>query len=258
MKKILLPLLLLVVLSSCRMLNPSLMFKTPKHYQYAEMKDSSAHLEYKISANDVIEFRLFSNDGFKLTDVTASASTNSSTQIQTSGQTTNSYIVDIDGYAKLPVLGRTLLQGLTIREAEKMLEEKYSLYYVHPFILIKIDSKRVVIFPGAGGAGKVIPLEYSNTTLMEGLAIAGGITTDGKAYEIKLIRRTPGQKVAVYHIDLSNINGIAQGNIVLQANDIIYVEPRLRISQGIVNELAPILSILSSVLLVYVTVHTYH
>ena len=228
------------------------MLKTPKGYKYAEMKDSISNLEYKISANDIIEMRLFSNDGFKLTDVTSSNTTTSNFANTTQG--TLPYIVDIDGEVKLPVIGRTLLKGLTIRQAEAMLEEKYSLYYIRPFIILKVPSRRVIIFPGSSGAGKVIPLLNNNTTLFEGLALAGGLTYDGKAYQIKLIRKT-ADKPEVYHIDLSKIDGLKQGDIILQANDIIYVEPRLRISQGIVNELSPIFSILSSLLLVYTIVN---
>lgn len=227
-------------------MNPSLMLKTPKGYQYSQMKDTVANLEYKISPNDVIELRVFSNDGFKLTDVT---STNSPGFINVN-QGTLPYTVDIEGNAKLPVLGNVSLKGLTIREAQLMLEEKYSLYYIRPFILLKVTSRRVIIFPGTGGTSKVIILDHNNITLLEGLAMAGGLSYDGKAYQIKLIRRTPG-KSEVYHIDLSTIDGLKQGNIVLQSNDIIYVQQRIRVSQGIVTELSPIISIISSLLLVY-------
>jgi len=252
MRKIIFFGFIVLALSSCRILNPSLMFKTPKGYKYAQMNDSNARQEYKISANDVIEFKLYANDGFKLTDVTGS-NTATTTQMGGMGQTIITYPIDIEGNAKLPVLGKTMLKGMTLREAEKMLEEKYSLYYVRPFVMLKVNSKRALVFPGMGGAGRVIPLDYNNTTLLEGLAIAGGISLDGKAYEIKLIRRK-ADKAEVYHIDLSTIDGINQGNIILQANDIIYVEPRLKISQGILNELAPVLSLFSSLLLIYTTI----
>lgn len=248
MQKTLYFLILLLGFSGCKLLNPSLMLKTPRGYQYSQMKDSLAAQEYKISANDIIEFRLYSNDGFKLTDVTSStAATNGG---QNMNQMILQYPVDNEGNTKLPVLMRTSLKGMTIRQAEQMLEEKYSLYYIRPFVMLKVVSRRVIVFPGTGGVSKVIPLEHNNTTLFEALALAGGLAYDGKAYEIKLIRRVT-DKPEVYHIDLSKITGLGEGNIVLQANDIIYVEPRLRISQGIVNELAPLFSVLSSFLVVY-------
>jgi len=247
MKKLVLFFVATIALTGCRILNPSRMLKTPKNYQYADIKDSMKTLEYSISANDIIEFRLYSNDGFKLTDVTSAPIT---TTQQNVNQGVLQYPVDIEGYSKLPVLGRTLLKGMTIRQAEKQLEEKYSLYYIKPFIMIKVVSRRVIVFPGEFGASKVIPLDHENTTPFEALALAGGIAIDGKAYEIKLIRRKP-DKTEVFHIDLSTINGLNEGNIVLQANDVIYVENRLRVTSAVVNELAPFFTVLSSVLVIY-------
>ncbi|MBK6834533.1 MAG: hypothetical protein IPG89_09750 [Bacteroidetes bacterium] len=55
-------------------------------------------------------------------------------------------------------------------------------------------------------------MEYNNTTVFEAIALAGGISQDGKAYRIKLIRRvTPNSNPIVYLIDLSKIEGIAPG-----------------------------------------------
>lgn len=222
------------------------MLKTPKGYKYSEMKDTSSNLEYTISPNDIIELRVFSNDGFKLTDVTSS---NTTTTINYS-QGILPYQVDFAGMVKLPVIGLTEIKGLTINQAQRMLEEKYSLYYIRPYILLRVISRRVIVFPGTGGTSKVIMLTHNNTTLIEALALAGGLSYDGKAYQIKLIRRTTPTP-EVYHIDLSTIEGIKQGNIVLQSNDIIYVTQRIRISQGILNEISPVVSILTSLLLVF-------
>ena len=58
-------------LASCKPLNPSIMFRTPKDYKYdTQVKDTSQ--EYRIAANDAISFRLFTNNGLKLVDVTES------------------------------------------------------------------------------------------------------------------------------------------------------------------------------------------
>lgn len=247
MKQIFSIFLIAAVFTGCRLLNPSVMLKTPKGYKYDEYKDSVAGKEYKISTNDIVEMRVFSNDGFKLTDVTNTGTNNSYINFN---QGVLPYYVDAFGYAKLPVIGNTLLKGLTINQAQQMLEEKYSLYYIRPYIIIRITSRRVIVFPGDVGRSQVIPLVNNNTTLIEGLAMAGGLSLVGKAYKIKLIRRWPDRS-EVYHIDLSTIDGLKQGNIVLQTNDIIYVEPRLKISQGLMNELSPIVSILSSLILLY-------
>ena len=250
MKRILIFIVGIACLSSCKLLVPSLMLKTPKNYQYA--KDSSIYKanEYKISANDVIDFRIYANGGFRLTDVTTQQNSSSSNAAST---TVNNYPVDFEGNVKLPVLGKTHLAGLTISEAELALEEKYALYYNSPFVIVKVTSNRVFVFPGVAGQARVVPLTYQNTTLMEVLANSGGVATDGKAYDIKLIRKNNG-KSDVYHVDLSTIEGLKFANIVLQGGDIIYVEPRLRFAVLLANELNPILTLFSTVLLAGTTI----
>ncbi len=160
------------------------------------------------------------------------------------------YFVDKDGYVKLPVLGNVLIKDISRVEAEKMLEEKYSAYYNRPFIKIKVINKRLFVFNGSGGAGQVVGLSNENTTLIEALASVGGISGTGKAKKIKLIRGDP-KNPEIQLIDLSTIEGMKKANLMVQANDIIYVEPVRRISQELLNQITPIVGVLSSLLLIY-------
>ena len=238
----LLYLLLLISMYGCNLINPSIMLKTGKDFKYDLFKDTVISEEYKISPNDIIEFRIFANDGFKLIDLTtASANQVVSTNLN--------YLVEYDGNIKLPILGRINIGNLTIRQAERMLEERYSNDYKKPFVLLKVTNRRVIIFPGLPGSAKVITLS-NNTTLIEALALAGGISENGKARKLKLIRGNP-EHPKIYLIDLSTIDGIKQGEMVLQSNDIIYVEPKLNIASGIIKEITPFVSILTTLLLVF-------
>ena len=107
----------------------------------------------------------------------------------------------------------------------------------------------MIIFPGSGGKANVINLLHNNTTLLEALALSGGIANTGKAKRIKLIRGNM-KDPEVYLIDLSTIEGMKQGDMVLQANDIIYVEPVLKLSQTLLAELSPVIGILTNILIV--------
>ncbi|MBL7882705.1 MAG: polysaccharide biosynthesis/export family protein [Bacteroidia bacterium] len=244
MRKLLLFAGIALLFSSCGWLNSSIMLKTGKGYKYSQYSDSMKSKDYVIAANDIVEFRIFSNDGFKLIDLTSLNQTNRDYQMNNKMD----FLVEFDGNVKLPILGRTKLSGLTVREAELMLEDKYASFYVKPFVLMTVQNKRVIVFPGSAGDAKVIPLVNNNTTLIEALALAGGIADDGKAKMVKLIRRT-SDKDDVYLIDLSKIEGIKQANMILQANDIIYVEPRRRYASKVLAEVAPVLSLLTSTLL---------
>jgi polysaccharide export outer membrane protein len=160
-------------------------------------------------------------------------------------------LVESDGNSKMPMLGYIKLEGYTIREVEKLLEEKYTEFYVKPFVTVKVTNKRVIVFPGNGGIAKVIPLSNDNTTVLETIAMSGGITDDGKAYKVKLIRNYRNAKPEVFLMDLSTIDGLTFANTRVLANDIIYIEPRYRLARTIASELAPIVSIISSTILIY-------
>jgi polysaccharide export outer membrane protein len=234
--------LLAVLLMGCQSLNPSVMLKTGKDFKYSSFPQTVAP-EYKIAPNDELSFRIYSNDGFKLIDLITSES---GTTITPYGATI-SLKVEFDGTVKLPLLGRISLAGKTVREAEVFLEEKYSIYYNKPFVLLEVTNRRVIVFPGSAGAAKVVNLQHENTTLLEALASAGGISQSGKAYKVKLIRGNL-KNPEVFLIDLSTIDGIKQADLVLQANDIIYVEPQLRIGRDIMAEILPYLSFVTTMI----------
>lgn len=240
-----------ITFSACN-INPSIMFKVPKDYDYA-IDQTIGNIEYRIAPNDIIGFAVYTNEGFKLVDLTTSAEsvTNRSQAGGAGNQNTmTQFLVEPDGMVKLPIVGKVKLSGLTVREAEKQLEQQYATFYNKPFVMIRVINRRVLVFPGTGGSGRVVNLDNENTTLVEALALAGGVTNTGKAWKVKLIRgdlRNP----KVMLIDLSTIEGVKSSNLLLQANDIIYVEPVPRFSQEILIQIAPIVSIITSVALIY-------
>ncbi len=230
----------------CSSINPSIMFKTPVDYKFVTSTDT-VRIDYKIAPYDLIEFQIFTNDGYKLIDlISTSASSNSSTNLLVTTQ----YMVDKDGFVKLPVLGNILIKNLTRIEAQKLLEEKYSAYYNLPFIKLRVVNKRVFVFNGAGGSGQVVTLANENVTLIEALASVGGIAATGKARKIKLIRGNL-KNPEIQLIDLSTIEGMKRANLMVQANDIIYVEPVRRVSQELLNQIIPVVGVFSSLLLIY-------
>lgn len=236
-------------LYSCKPLNPSIMFKTDKDYEYDKLSNESV-ADYKIAPNDVISFRLFTNNGFKLIDITTSNNTSGGGNQQVMFNQGINYTVEYDGSVNLPILGRVNIAGKTIREAEFFLEEEYKDGFINPFILLTVQNRRVTVFLGDGGSGSIVPLNNNNMTLLEGIAQAGGLANTGRADRIKLIRGELSDP-KVYLIDLSTIEGIAQANIILQANDMIYVEPVGITGRQLISEISPFLSFITSTITLY-------
>ena len=233
-----LSLLFLVFLSSCdRYLFSNRMLRIDNNFEYSQFEDI-IETEYRIAPDDKIQVRLYTNDGSGLINM------QSGSDVLVGGGTTFGVSIEFDGFAKLPLFGRIYLAGLTIRQAEMLIEDKYSEFYNNPFVLLKVDNKRVMIFAGSNTA--VVRLENDNTTLFEVLASTGGIPEDGKAHKIRLIRgdlKNPD----VYLIDLSTLNGMRNANLVMQANDIIYIDIRKSYVREVLLEIAPYISVLTTI-----------
>lgn len=234
-----------LIISSCG-INSAIMLKTPKgeraaQYDSIPMQPKTA---YVISVDDKVRFQLYTNQGEAL--LLSNADVNGRT---IGNDKEISYTVDREGMIELPKLGKVKVDGLTVAECEDLLESLYGAEYLNPFVQVQIANQRVLVFPGGPGEAKVVPLENNNTTLMEALAIAGGLSERGKANTIKLMRRE-GNERKVYKIDLSTIDGLPFGDMVVQANDYIYVEPAAKLGREIVKDVAPIITIISSSLVI--------
>lgn len=237
-------------LSSCTV-NKDLLFRTPTDYQYDTLEDTVGTAAV-LAPNNLLTFNFFTGNGHVLVEqglgggllTGGGGGQNQNFMMQRNMLT---YLIDEDGTAKLPVLGRVKLAGLTLREAESKLEDLYTQYYNEPFVMLQVQNNRVIVSPGGGGTAQVITLVNNNTTLMEALAMAGGVDARGNASQIKLIRedRNTGKR-EVFLIDLSTIEGLEEADIIVQANDIIYVEPLPLIAREVVQEIAPIVTLITT------------
>jgi polysaccharide export outer membrane protein len=222
------------------------MLQTDAFYPYSTFDTTQAIKQYKITPADVLEFRILSNDA----SVLIGAGTNNN---NTGGGVNYSVRVEADGFVKLPALGRVYIQGLTFRQAELFLEEKYSEFLNKPFVTLNITNRRVFFFMGS--LASVVTLKYENTTLFEALATVGSISENAKVYRIKLIRGNL-KNPKVYIIDLSYLKGIENSDLVLQGNDIIYIETRRDLINKSLQLLTPYFSLISTILLTITLIKT--
>ena len=120
--------------------------------------------------------------------------------------------------------------------------------------MVKVSNKRVTVFPGGGGKAQVVSLVNDNMRLIEALGSVGGITKLGKAAKIKLIRGNL-KNPQVFLFDFSTLEGIQKSDFVLQANDIIYVEPRSDYFQELLRDIAPIVSLITSTVTLVIVIN---
>ncbi|HLP20683.1 MAG TPA: polysaccharide biosynthesis/export family protein [Chitinophagales bacterium] len=213
-----------------------MMFKQ-KDYQYFELAKKEVD-EYVIKKGDQFSLQIYSRDGFKLIDIVASTS-------NSQNSTMVNYLVDNEGFAKLPIIGQFYVSGYTQSELERVMEEKYSNIFVDPYVIITVSNRRAFVFKGS--TASVVSLNSAPTNLFEVIAKSGGIGNDLKAYKIKVIRGDlKNPQISV--IDLSSIEGMRNADLIVQSNDIIYLEPRRRPASDVLREFAPIMAWASTIL----------
>ena len=181
---------------------------------------STKELNYKLRADDYINVQLYSNGGEIILDPNNwLRSSIGSTQQQTVEKP--KYLIETNGEARLPLVGNIHLAGLSIKQADSLLSDAYSEFYVDPFVLTTLDNHRVTVIGPQGGM--IIPLQNENTNLIEVIAIFGGMPIDSRAKNIRLIRGDLNNP-HVQIIDLTTIKGMETAQLQVLPNDIIYIE----------------------------------
>ena len=246
--RILLSLAFFVALLSSCSINKNIMFQTDTEYEFKKPDIDSTNREYKLAAFDYITINLFTGDGAMILEYTTSGIERQPNY----GGFDLYYILDKNGEVDLPVLGKTKLSGLSIPDAQQYLEAKF-INYNDPFCLVRVLNRRVMVFTGEGSLGVVVPLANQNISVLEAIALAGGIRERGNASKVKIIRGKNGLN-EVYRLNLSTIEGVESAKMIVQAGDIIYVEPVPQITNEFVKDIAPLVSLFSSTLILFLVV----
>ncbi len=243
----------LFIITSCGV-NSSIMFKEGRDFKGYDSIPMTPQYEYRIAPNDQLSLLVYTNDGERIFDILTGATISDAGSGQNmnriiSRSNTMKYLVRQTGIVEFPVIGEFNIAGLTIAESQKLLRERYGSNYVDPFIILEVVNQRAIVFNGDAGHSTVVDIENYNTTLLEVIARAGGIHQRGKAKKIRVMRQTPKGR-EVYLIDLSTMDGLYHADMIIQANDIIYVEPVTQYTREVLREVAPVVSLISSAIVV--------
>lgn len=245
-------------MNSCGNVNSNILFKIPKG---ADFKYDSIPLvpeeNFKLAPGDRFSFIFGTNNGEKIIlnqsgidNTILGSGTQDNLQMQQNIQNRMTYLVRQDGTSNLPVIGIIQVSGKTIVEMEEEIRILLSENYINPFVQIRVTNQRVIIFPGKGDA-QVVGISNANTSLLEAIAMAGGIRDEGRANSIKLMRKTNNGEREIYKIDLSTIDGLKNAQMIVQSNDYIYVDFKPRIASSFLTEITPWLSVMSTAILTY-------
>lgn len=224
------------------------MFKLNKKFDADDLASfvDAADKNYVIQTDDYLQLDVFTNKGERIVDPNGEL-------MQSSGMNNNrmnntfdfTYLVQTDGKVKFPIIGQVKVDSLTINDAETLIQERYNEYYKDSFVKLMFANKRVVVLGAAGG--QVIPLTNENMSLLEVLALAGGLDKGDNAHEIKVIRGDQ-RDLQVFRIDLSTVYGMKQTMLDIEPGDVIYIEPWRRPVLDGIKDIASVMGFITSTL----------
>jgi polysaccharide export outer membrane protein len=224
------------------------MFRTDTEFDFTKPNLDSTNNSYQLAPFDYVTVNLFTGNGAMIFDYSTSGV---DVRVNFAGFELY-YILDEFGEVELPVIGKVKIGGMTIPEAQDFLEKQF-VNYNNPYCLIRVINKRALVFTGEGSKGAVVPLTNQQVSVIEAIAVAGGVQKRGNASKIKLIRNING-KEEVYRIDLSTIAGIQDARMVVQSGDIIYVEPVPQLTTEFIQDISPIINFISAASVLFIVI----
>ena len=147
--------------------------------------------------------------------------------LSTTGGTLMPYLVDNEGYIKMPIIGKLKVGGLTKSEAEALVTEKIRPYMAeseNPVVTVTMASYSVSVMGEVARPGS-FQVSREKITILEALAQAGDLTIYGVRDRVKLIREDATGKKSIVTLNLNDANIVNSPYYYLQQNDVIYVEP---------------------------------
>lgn len=187
--------------------------------------------EYRIQVNDVLSIRVLGLDEqtHRYFNVENQAG---SSMMSDAAMYVNGFSVDRNGQVQLPQVGKLKLQGLTMGEAQDLVQRKINEFFTNATVILKMTNWRVSVLGSVGRPGTY--MVYNNQiTILDALAMAGGPDEFADKTHVTLMRQSDRGVQALY-VDLSTTEVLRSEYYYLLPNDVVYV-PALRARPGRLN-----------------------
>ena len=128
-----------------------------------------------------------------------------------------------NGNIKFPVLGNLKLVGLTIVQAQNLIENELNRYVTNAVVNVKFLNFRVTVI-GEVNQPSTFTVQNERINLLEALGLAGDMTPYGKRENVLIIREIDGKRTMA-RINLNNQSVLNSPYFYIKQNDVIYIEP---------------------------------
>lgn len=136
------------------------------------------------------------------------------------------YLVDRQGQIDFPVLGKIDVEGLTLQQVKERIYQNivHKNLINEPLVQVDLVNLRVNVL-GEVTRQQLIDVPEGRITLLDAVAQAGGLTVNGAADKVFVIREVAGKRTLILN-DLESTSLFESPGYYLQQNDIVYVQPR--------------------------------
>lgn len=196
-------------------------------YYLENVKDTSGlgqvgFPEILIQKNDLLSIQVVSD----ATDPKVDALYNLPTPSGTSTSTLGGFLVDAYGNIQYPKLGTFHAEGLTKQELAEQIRKKLTEpvpLLTNPVVIIRFAGYKVSVLGEVNAQGSyTIPGE--KITILEAIALSGGMSDYGRKDNIRVQREVNGKR-EVGVVDLSSAELYNSPYYNLMQNDVVIVEP---------------------------------
>jgi polysaccharide export outer membrane protein len=177
---------------------------------------------YKIQPADILYLKISSID--ENIDKVFNQSSQSGGQISSGGGFyITGYTVELDGTINLPVLGRIIVSGFTVPEAQIAIQKITDKYITNAIVELRLVSFKISLLGEVKHPGQ-LNVFSDKANIFEVIALAGDLTYYANRKNILLMRSFP-EGTKTYWFDLTDKSILTSDLYYIQPNDIIYVAP---------------------------------
>lgn len=134
------------------------------------------------------------------------------------------YLVRTDGIVNLPMIGNVKVEGFTISEVEKVIQQIASTYFKDPIVKVNILNFKVSILGEVNSPGEY-SIVRSNQNVLHLIGKSNDLTEFANRKKVKIIRKNGVETSKVIYLDLTDPKTLNSKNFYLQPQDIVYIEP---------------------------------
>jgi protein involved in polysaccharide export with SLBB domain len=175
---------------------------------------AAASSDYQLKPRDQVIFEMFNEPDVKTTQ-----------RLSSKGEMT------------LPLIGAVNLAGMSLRQAEQTIRERYEEggYYTDPQVILSVaeyGAHYVQVLGQVNRPNRIeLPIEATSIGLMDAITQAGGFTRLAKTNAVRITRQTARGAERHFTVDVRDFLGSRGGyraeEFVLQPGDVVFVPERI-------------------------------